>query len=128
LPRPRPRALLLRPSGARRESVVHALDGEEICADPAAVLQAALEFVDEQDRRPFVECRERDRLPDRPGAEDDDTVVRRHATARDRADGDRHRLDQRRERGAHVAHREHLRARKQEPILEPAVAVDCRSG
>ena len=99
---------------------------KEVCADRDAVGQAALEPVDEQDRRLAVGRREREGLPDRARPEDHHVLAARDASSDDRANGDRDGLDQGGERRVQVARRERPATDGiDEPLLERAVDVDA---
>ena len=66
-----------------------------------------------------------DRLPDRPGAEDDSLLPRFDARTNDRAHRDRDGLDERSERRLEIAHREDLGGRHTQLLLQRPVAVDA---
>ena len=87
-------------------------------------LQPALLEVDHHHLGAALERHQTDALSDRPGTEHDQLLTGRDAAPADRADGDRHRLDHRRERAVCGGDRKHLLLADTQQLLKPAVDVD----
>ena len=129
-PRARPRPAHSRVAAARSSSGATWSTSAPIAAPRSRRLA---ERVDEQHRGAAVGRRQRERLADRAGAEDDDPLAVGDAPAHHRAHGDRDGLDQGGEGRILVSYREDLGGGHEELLLERAVGVhadqaDVRAG
>ena len=118
------RSLAAGPRARLRDDAVGVAPDQRLRADRRAERQARLDEVDREHVGAAIARRERHRVADRAGAEDDDALAGVDAPAPHGAHGDRHRLGERGDDGRRVD-REHLCLRDAQALLQAAVVVDA---